>query len=89
MNPKLSMSEEQRKQVLRLPKRHSREAAAPPDPEAGALLARAQSLRAALVAAIIVIVAFSATWAMLASWALAISPSVASSRMSGSPGLRW
>jgi hypothetical protein len=61
------MSEEQRKQVLRLPKRHSREAAAPPDPETGALLARAQSLRAALVAAIIVIVAFSATWAMLST----------------------
>ena len=61
------MSEEQRKQVLRLPKRHSREGAARPDPEAGARLVRAQSLRAALMAALIVIIAFSILWAMLST----------------------
>lgn len=61
------MSEEQRKQVLRLPKRYSREGAARPDPETGARLVRAQSLRAALTAAVIVIVAFSVIWAMLST----------------------
>ncbi len=61
------MSEEQRKQVLRLPKRYSREGAARPDPETGARLVRAQSLRAAFTAAVIVIVAFSVIWAMLST----------------------
>jgi hypothetical protein len=61
------MSEEQRKQVLRLPKRHSREDAERPDPEAGARLFRAQSLRAAVVAALLSIIAFSFIWAMLST----------------------
>ena len=53
------MSEEQHKQVLRLPKRHSRGGAARPDPEVGARLVRAQSLRGAIMAA--------AVWAMLST----------------------
>jgi hypothetical protein len=61
------MSEEQRKQVLRLPKRHSREGAARPDPETGARLVRVQSLRGAAMAALIVIIAFSVIWAMLST----------------------
>jgi hypothetical protein len=61
------MSEEQSKQVLRLPKRHSRDGAARPDPEAGARLVRAQSLRAAVMAALIVVIVFSAGWAMLST----------------------
>ena len=61
------MSEEQYKQVLRLPKRHSREHAAPPDPEIGARLVRAQSLRGALMAVLIVIIAFSFAWAVMST----------------------
>lgn len=61
------MSEEQPKQVLRLPKRHSRERAARPDPDAGARLVRAQSLRGAIIAALLAIVAFSAIWVMLST----------------------
>jgi hypothetical protein len=61
------MSEEQSKQVLRLPKRHSREGAARPDPEVGAGLVRAQSLRAAAMAAVIAVIAFSVVWAMLST----------------------
>jgi hypothetical protein len=61
------MSEEQRKQVLRLPKRHSREGAARPDPEIGARLVRVQSLRGAVIGALIVIIAFSVIWATLST----------------------
>jgi hypothetical protein len=61
------MSEEQRKQVLRLPKRHSREGAARPDPEIGARLARVQSLRGAAIGALVVIMAFSVIWASLST----------------------
>ena len=61
------MSEEQRKQVLRLPKRHSREGAERPDPEVGARLFRAQSLRGAVVAALVSIIAFGFIWAMLST----------------------
>lgn len=61
------MSDEQHKQVLRLPKRHSREGAARPDPEVGIRLVRAQSLRGAIMAALIVILAFSVLWAMLST----------------------
>ena len=61
------MSEEQSKQVLRLPKRHSRQRAARPDPAAGARLVRAQSLRSAVIAALLAIVAFSAVWVMLST----------------------
>jgi hypothetical protein len=61
------MNEEQHKQVLRLPKRHSREGAARPDPELGARLVGAQSLRGAIMAALVVIVAFSVVWAMLST----------------------
>ena len=61
------MSEQQHKQVLRLPKRHSREGAARPDPEVGARLVRAQSLHGAALAALAVIIAFSAIWAVLST----------------------
>ena len=61
------MSEEQPRQVLRLPKRHSRERAARPDPEAGAGLVRAQSVRGAIIAALLAIVAFGAVWVMLST----------------------
>ncbi len=61
------MSEEQPKQVLRLPKRHSRDRAARPDPGAGARLVRAQSLRGAIVAALFAILAFGAIWVMLST----------------------
>lgn len=61
------MTAEQDKQLLRLPKRHSPEGSGPPDPELGARLARMQSLRGAIMASLIVIVAFSAAWAMLST----------------------
>jgi hypothetical protein len=61
------MSEQQGKQVLRLPKRHSREGAARPDAEIGARLVRGQSLRAAVMAALIVIVVFSVIWVLLST----------------------
>jgi hypothetical protein len=61
------MSEEQQKQVLRLPKRHSRERAERPDPEAGARLVRAQSLRGAILAAVLAVIAFSLVWVMLST----------------------
>jgi len=61
------MSEERRKQVLRLPKRHSREHTGRPDPDVGARLVRAQSLRGAIIAALLAIVAFSAIWVMLST----------------------
>lgn len=63
--PLNSMSANQGKQVLRLPKRHSRESAAPPDPGEGARLIRQQSLRAAVLASLIVVIVFSAAWALL------------------------
>jgi hypothetical protein len=61
------MTAEQGKQVLRLPKRHAPEGSSPPDPELGARLVHAQSLRAAIMASLIVIMAFSAGWAMLST----------------------
>jgi len=59
------MSADQDKQVLRLPKRHTRESSAPPDPGEGARLIRQQSLRGAILASLIVIIVFSAAWAIL------------------------
>lgn len=61
------MAAEQGKQVLRLPKRHAADGSGPPDPELGARLVRAQSLRGAVVASLIVIVAFSTAWALLST----------------------
>ena len=61
------MSEEQRKQVLRLPKRHSREGAGRPDPEAGSRLVRAQSLRRAAIAAVLAVIGFGAIWVLLST----------------------
>jgi hypothetical protein len=61
------MSEEQPRQVLRLPNRHARERAARPDPEAGARLVRAQSLRGAIIAAGLAIIAFGAIWVLLST----------------------
>ena len=61
------MSEESRKQVLRLPRRHSRERAVRPDPDIGARLVDAQSLRGAILAAMLAIVAFSVVWVMLST----------------------
>ncbi len=60
-----SMSADQDKQVLRLPKRHSRGSSAPPDPGEGASLISQQSLRRAILAGLIVIIVFSAAWAIL------------------------
>ena len=61
------MSDDQRKQVLRLPKRHSRERATKPDAEAGTHLVGAQSLRGAVIAAVLAVVAFSLVWVMLST----------------------
>jgi hypothetical protein len=61
------MSEEQYKQVLRLPKRHSRERAVRLDPAAGERLVRAQSLRGAILAALLAIIAFSVVWVLLST----------------------
>ena len=61
------MTSEQGKQVLRLPRRHSRDSGSPPDPERGAKLARMQSLRAAITVSMIVIILFSIGWALLSS----------------------
>lgn len=59
------MSADQGKQVLRLPKRHSRERDAPPDPGEGARLVRQQSLRGAILAGVLVVAGFSVAWALL------------------------
>jgi hypothetical protein len=59
------MSSDQGKQVLRLPKRHSRESGGPPDPDAGAKLVRQQSMRGAILAGLIVVIVFSTAWALL------------------------
>ena len=61
------MSEDRRKQVLRLPHRHSREGATESSPEAGARLVRAQSLRGGIVAALLAIAAFTVIWVMLST----------------------
>jgi hypothetical protein len=61
------MTAEQGKQVLRLPKRHAPDGSSPPDPELGARLVRAQSLRGAIMASLIVIMVFSSGWAMLST----------------------
>ena len=61
------MSDEQRKQVLRLPKRPSREHPVKPDPALGRRLVRAQSLRGAIMAGLITIIVFSIAWAMLST----------------------
>ena len=59
------MTSEQDKQVLRLPRKHSREKASKPDAERGARLARLQSTRAAITASLIVVILFSIGWAFL------------------------
>lgn len=59
------MTQEQGKQVLRLPRKHSRDGGPPPDPERGAKLARMQSPRAAITASLIVVILFSIAWALL------------------------
>ena len=61
------MSQEQSKQVLRLPKRHSREQRVEPDPVLGARLVRAQSLRGAILAGLVMVLVFSVAWAMLST----------------------
>ena len=61
------MTGQQGKNVLRLPKRHSRDGAVRPDPEVGARLVRAQSLRGAIAASLVVIIVFSIAWAMLST----------------------
>jgi hypothetical protein len=61
------MTQEQGKQVLRLPRKHSRDSGSPPDPERGGRLARMQSPRAAITASLIVIILFSVAWALLSS----------------------
>ena len=64
-NPRQTMSSDRGKQVLRLPKRHSRESAAALDPGAGARLVRQQSVRGAILAGLIVVIVFSVAWALL------------------------
>jgi len=59
------MSADQGNQVLRLPRRHSSDNATPPDPDEGARLVRQQSLRGAVLASLIVVIAFSAAWALM------------------------
>jgi len=59
------MSADQGNQVLRLPRRHSRDTATLPDPDEGARLIRQQSLRGAILASLVVVIAFSAAWALL------------------------
>lgn len=61
------MSQEQSKQVLRLPKRHTREHGAEPDPALGARLVDAQSLPAAIMASLVTVLVFSVAWAMLST----------------------
>ena len=59
------MTADNSNQVLRLPKRHSPASDSRPDPEQGVRLMESQSLRGAIVASLIVIILFSAAWAML------------------------
>jgi len=59
------MSADQGNQVLRLPRKHSRDNATPPDPGEGPGLIRQQSLRGAILASLIVVIVFSAAWALL------------------------
>ena len=59
------MASDKEKQVLRLPKKHSRETVSNADPERGAKLVRMQSARAAITASLIVIIIFSIGWAAL------------------------
>jgi len=53
-----------RKSVFRLPKRHAADEATGLGAEGGKLLLRDQSLRDALVASLVVVILFSALWAM-------------------------
>lgn len=50
--------------VLRLPKKHASKIRVRPSPQDGARLVKAQSVRDALMAGLIVIILFSALWAM-------------------------
>ena len=59
------MTDDRVKPILRLPRKHSRHIADEVDPSHAARLIRAQAPRNAVLAALIVIVAFSALWAML------------------------
>ena len=59
------MSADQGNQVLRLPRRHSRDNATPPDPNEGARLVRQQSLRGAVLASLVVVISFSVAWALM------------------------
>ena len=59
------MSEEQKPSVLRLRKRHSPGQHEKPTVEDGARLVRAQSLRQAFMAALIVVTLFAILWSML------------------------
>jgi len=68
------MSSDHGNQVLRLPKRHSRNSAGPPDRQLGARLANAQSPRSAITAGFVVIVIFSSAWAMLSAYVGRVFP---------------
>lgn len=50
---------------MRLPKRHARESVAPTDPRDGARIVRQQSVRGAILAGLIVVIVFSAAWALM------------------------
>ena len=68
------MSEEKTESVLRLRKRHSPGKHATPSVEDGARLVRAQSVRQALMAGLIVITIFAILWSMLSGALGAIHP---------------
>ncbi len=61
------MTQVHSKQVLRLPKKHAAKTRRPPNPADGERLARAQSVRDAIMAGLIVITVYSVAWALLST----------------------
>lgn len=90
------MSEE-RRDVLRLPKRHEPKLREQPDADDGARLVAAQSLRSALLAGVLAVTVFCILWAMLSTlvnrifpWlALALGPLVGHTVRRSGRGLDW
>lgn len=68
------MTQDYRKQVLRLPRKHAAKTLTPPNPADGERLAREQSVRNAIMAGLIVIVVYSAAWAFLSTTIQRIFP---------------
>lgn len=61
------MTQDHSRQVLRLPKKHAAKTRRPPNPADGERLARAQSVRDAIMAGLIVITVYSVAWALLST----------------------